>query len=460
MCVQTYLHFSKCDHVSTTLTTCPTFHREQASSKGFLGGLFRRSSSSNKNNKTNCGKVVPHHLTNETYCQACSIKKGHLRAHGVGQGALRVRRQETDESFREERKRAAKASLEKSEKRQHLDRGGKQQKSNHEVLHVESSVWLHDLYHHPETLARKEAYARQAAAAPPVSSRPPKSNSTSNHSGSSSTTTTRTMGSSSSHRTQETDSRRKESSRSRRIEEGGHDRTRTRRAPRDSPQWTPSYGSSQPMRRPVQPTPTYQSQYSGRFANDHNARGLPPAVGLLPLPPLPPNAHPKPNSYRQQSTSTTHPHQPPSKPEPKYPELRHKTGRVYNSNKSRNPPTKPAYQEYLDAMDTQAAMDRLREVKERKAREQQAQRYSPLLPPPPARMTTMMRDDPKPHHQHQHQHHSGWIINRAKKVGWSDADSDDSFACRDARAISDSNHTHNRDPRSAGSSSPRRRSRK
>jgi hypothetical protein len=223
------------------------------------------------------------------------------------------------------------------------------------------------------------------------------------------------------------------------------------------------------MRRPVEPTLTYQSQYySGRVANynNYNAPALPPAVGPPPLVPGNPNAY----SYRQQPTSTTTHHQyyqrpppppppPLSRPEPRYPELRHKTGRVYNSSKSRNPPTKPQYQEYLDAMDTQAAMDRLREVKERKALEAREarvaqQRHRPLPPARPPRTTSMMRDEPKPHRQH----HSSWIMNKAKKVGWTDTDSDDSFVCRDARAVSDNNRN---DPRSTGGgSSSRRRLRK
>ncbi|KAI0489553.1 hypothetical protein F4859DRAFT_501323 [Xylaria cf. heliscus] len=162
MCVKSYLHFTKCDHVFTSLTTCPTYHKQKESTKGLLRCLFLRSP---KKKKENCGKVVPHHFQNHTYCQSCSIRKDQFTAQGVGHGALKVRRQGSQEIFREENKEAARVALQKAEKyRRH---GGK---SNHDIIHTETSVWLSDLYYHPETLARKDAYAREAARAPPVSS--------------------------------------------------------------------------------------------------------------------------------------------------------------------------------------------------------------------------------------------------------------------------------------------------
>ncbi|KAI0398627.1 hypothetical protein F5Y17DRAFT_10811 [Xylariaceae sp. FL0594] len=471
MCVQTYEHYTKCDHVSSTLTPCPTHYKEQKSSSssssssggGFLSCLFGSSRKKKPRHRTNCGRVVPYHLTNETYCQSCSVRTSHLRASGVGQGALRVHQQ--DEGLREERKRAAKASLEKSEhknKAKGAGGSGSGSRSNHEVLHVQSSVWLQDLYHNPEALAKKEAYARQAAAAPPISSRLPHQ---------SSSTGPRTMESS---RFREYDSRRQESSsRSRRTEES--DRDRSSRAPT-------AYGSSQPVRRPAPPpaaTYTYQSppQHSGYPTHPRDGPYLPPAVGR---PPVPQKSHLQ-QQQRQQQQQQQYRHQPhlPSAPPPRpphhnydyapapappvppkqqqhqhqhqqHPELRHKTGRVYNSNKSRNPPTKPAYREYLDAMETQAAMDRMREARERKVREAM-DRVHPY--------GGLRRDDEaKPHHHH-HQHgsgfgsgsgggSSGWL---KKKIGISDSDSNISFVCKDSRAISG-------DKNRSGSS--RRRSRK
>ncbi|KAI1115211.1 hypothetical protein F5Y14DRAFT_139399 [Nemania sp. NC0429] len=159
MCIKSYQHYTKCDHVSTTFTNCPTFRKQQKSAEGLLGRLFHRGPK-----KKNCGKVFPHHLKNETYCQSCMIKKGRLTAQQVGQGALRVKQGFRD-VFQEERREAARASLRNSGKSRLRSKG-----SNHDVIHAENSVWLGDLYYHPETLAKNEAYARAAAPAPPVSS--------------------------------------------------------------------------------------------------------------------------------------------------------------------------------------------------------------------------------------------------------------------------------------------------
>ncbi|KAI1304753.1 hypothetical protein F5Y03DRAFT_167005 [Xylaria venustula] len=239
MCVNSYQHFTKCDHVSKTLTTCPTYHKQQATAKGFFGSLFRR----NLKKMKNCGKVVPHHLQVESYCQACSVKKGRLRAVEVGQGALKVHRQGFQEIFQAERKEAARNALQRSEKRRHRTK-----QSNHEVLHVQSSVWLDDLYHHPETLARREAYAREAALAPPISR----------------------------HRARDNAPRAVEP----RQRGPKQERHRVKNSEAGRGEYMPTYGGSQPIIRPVQPAPTHK--YTGRFAN--NSPGLPPAVGLPPRP--------------------------------------------------------------------------------------------------------------------------------------------------------------------------------
>ncbi|KAI1744343.1 hypothetical protein F4680DRAFT_290421 [Xylaria scruposa] len=161
MCIKSYIHYTKCDHVNTSLTSCPTYHKEQESAKGFLGCVFGR----NIKKKEHCGKVVPHHLQSGTYCQACTIRHEQFSAQGVGNGALKVRQHGFQEISHGEDKEAARLALQKAAKsRRH---GGR---PNHDVIYTETSVWLNDLYHHPETLARKESYARQAARAPPVSS--------------------------------------------------------------------------------------------------------------------------------------------------------------------------------------------------------------------------------------------------------------------------------------------------
>ncbi|KAI0437812.1 hypothetical protein F4803DRAFT_570383 [Xylaria telfairii] len=233
MCIKTYLHFTKCDHVVTTLTTCPTHHKQQQSANVLFGCIFGR----DLRNKKNCGKVIPHHHQAQTYCQACVVRKDHFTAQGVGHGALKVRKQGFQEIFHEENKEAARLALQKAEKRR---RHG--EKLNHKVIHAETSVWLTDLYHHPETLARKEAYAREAARAPPVSSH---------------------------HRTE---------ARSRIVKPSPGERTQARHAGErrqveSSKEWMPAYGYSQPMIRPTRPAPTHP--YSSRSGN--HAPSLPPA---------------------------------------------------------------------------------------------------------------------------------------------------------------------------------------
>ncbi|KAI3331853.1 hypothetical protein HD806DRAFT_171992 [Xylariaceae sp. AK1471] len=379
MCVKSYQHYSKCDHVFSILTMCPTHHKEQDSAKGFFGSLFRRS----VRKKKNCGKVVPSHVTSESYCQACSVKKDHLRAKGVGQGALRVHRQGVEENFRDERKRAAKSSLQKAEKHRY-----RRKESNHEVIHVQTSVWLHDLYHHPETLAKKEAYARAAAPAPPVSSHTPKGSRP----------------------------RMIDLSWRGRTQEGCEEETRMteRTRPQVSPQWTPAYGGSQPMMRPVRPAPTYQ--YSSHSA--YNGPSLPPAVGV---PPLPQRDN---RSYMQAV---------PAKPQvTKRPELRHKTGRVYNSKKSRNQPPVPLYQAHLDAMATNAKLEAMQAMR-------QANTPAKLSHAPSAGTWAeepSRWDTGKPTI-------SSWIDRTKERATSSDNDSDVSFVCRSARAISNQ-------PRTAG----------
>ncbi|KAI1423043.1 hypothetical protein F5Y12DRAFT_558688 [Xylaria sp. FL1777] len=276
MCVSSYQHFTKCDHVSKTLTPCPTYHKQQESAKGFFGSLFRRS----LRKKKNCGKVIPHHIQSETYCQACSVKKERFRAQDVGHGALKVRRQGFQEIFQEERKEAARNALRKSEKRRH---GSKQ--SKHEIIHVESSVWIDDFYHHPDTLARREAYAREAAAAPPISR----------------------------HRTTR-DNHPRAGEAAPRVSAKERQRRGKTTETEGRGEWMPAYGSSPPIVRPVPPAPT--QAYSGRFSN--NSPGLPPAVGLPPRP-----------QHSNQSFA--------AKPDDRsYPELRHKPGRVHNVAQSQS----------------------------------------------------------------------------------------------------------------------------
>ncbi|KAI0904807.1 hypothetical protein F4823DRAFT_172318 [Ustulina deusta] len=368
MCVNSYQHFAKCDHVCATLTTCPTYHKQQDAAKGIFGSLFRRS----LRKKKNCGKVVPHYLENEAYCQACSVKKERLRAQGVGQGALKVRRQGFQEIFQEERKEAARNALHRSEKRRR--RGSKQ--SNHDVIHVESSIWINDLYHHPETLARKEAYAREAAPAPPVSR-----HQTTNH----------PRGAESRPRGPSTHERR-----------GG----KKARETESRGEWMPAYGSVQPMIRPAQPAPAYR--YSGRFSN--RTPSLPPAVGL---PPRPQHSD---QSFAARAEAAG------------YPDLRRKPGRVHDVAGNHN-----RQQVYLDRTGTEAA------VETRRRRQQQQQQQQQPRPPPRNHVGHWRVEDPSQWETaisdliEKAKERASLTTERDS---FTDEDSDDSFVCKTSQAIS------------------------
>ncbi|KAF2973056.1 hypothetical protein GQX73_g522 [Xylaria multiplex] len=292
MCIKSYHHFTKCDHVDTVLTKCPTFHKHQASANGLFGCLFRRGARKMKN----CGKVVPHHLQNQTYCQACTVKRERFRARELGQGALEVHRQGFQDVFQGERKEAARTSLHKSKKHQRRSKD-----SNHDIIHVESSVWLANLYDHPETLAKKEAYAREAARAPTVAPRQ-----TRNH--------------------------RQGVEASPRGSTGKRHRGETRK-PESRGEWELAYGHPQPIIRLAEPASTYQ--YSGRFAN--NSPGIPPAVGAPPRP----QQNDRSFAARAQATGR--------------PDSRYKPAHVHNSEVNHYRYKQPATP-YLDRATAEAAL--------------------------------------------------------------------------------------------------------
>ncbi|KAI1435010.1 hypothetical protein GGR50DRAFT_350540 [Xylaria sp. CBS 124048] len=269
MCVRSHQQFSKCDHVATTSTRCPTFYQEQQRANGFLGCIFGRGAKGKKD----CGRVVPHYLHNDGYCQACSVKRDQLHAQSVGQGALKIRRRDAVE----ERKHAARKALHKSER----DGGHHRRKSsNHDVVHVETSVWLSDLYQNPETLAKKEPYAREAAAAPPVSSQPRKEG----H-----------------HRSKKHSS--KDQGRERRDKGETKKSTKQPSQPsQDQSEWMPSYGGEPPLKRPAKPAATYQS--SNRLLTKRPTN-RPPAIGVPPHSPPYDRARGSKRSERSERSDTS-----------------------------------------------------------------------------------------------------------------------------------------------------------
>ncbi|KAI0109597.1 hypothetical protein GGR51DRAFT_100741 [Nemania sp. FL0031] len=232
MCTKSYEHFTKCDHVLSSLSTCSTYQRQQESAKRFPGNVLRRG----MKKKEDCGDVLPYHLQNDTYCDDCSAQRERLRAQAVDQGAREVRKQGYQDRSHEENKKAARLALEKSRRNEIR---------NHKVVHTQTSVFG-EPYHQPEALAKKDAYTRKAAPAP--------------------------TGSRTGSRPQKIDTS---------LSRGTQERRQRNTDKVDSGIGLPTFGSSQPMLKPDQLASTYQ--YSGRFSN--HCPGLPPAVGLPPRPP-------------------------------------------------------------------------------------------------------------------------------------------------------------------------------
>ncbi|KAI0206181.1 hypothetical protein F4808DRAFT_469393 [Astrocystis sublimbata] len=206
MCVKTFLHFTKCDHIVTSVTLCPTHHKQQASAEGVLGCLFRRDLRKQKD----CGRLIPHHLQDISYCQTCPITKGQFTAQPIGQGAYKVSKKVLPEMPHDLEKASARRALRETEKQRQRGQG-----PIHEVICTQTSVWLPDLYENPEALATKAAGSREAVKAPPVPYR------------------------------HEVKDRPAEVS---------------TKPTREKAQYMPTYGRQpQPMIRPVQPAPTYRS---------------------------------------------------------------------------------------------------------------------------------------------------------------------------------------------------------
>ncbi|KAI1657120.1 hypothetical protein F4813DRAFT_390093 [Daldinia decipiens] len=154
MCQIWSQEYSECHHVSRNLIHCPTYYKQQSEANGFLGRLLNGS----VKRKKDCGRVIPHHGDPAPFCPTCSVKNDQLWGNQVGDGALRVRhphmKDEYQHSSTEHRERSEN-SAEKSCKRS--DRHGQQ------------GVWIPGLYYEPENLAQRDPYIRTAGKARPVS---------------------------------------------------------------------------------------------------------------------------------------------------------------------------------------------------------------------------------------------------------------------------------------------------
>ncbi|KAI0017414.1 hypothetical protein F4780DRAFT_796431 [Xylariomycetidae sp. FL0641] len=343
MCVRMSRLYKKCGHVDSETTPCARFHKEQASKSSFFSRLFRSSPPSRKD----CGRVFPHPLELDGYCQACSVRSRRLRAEHVGHGAVRVtQRPAVEESFAAAAASAPRTTLKKKRstsnthsQRQHQT--GSSSSRSHARKPDPNDVWLPHLYQHPETHARTETYARGPAPAPPVSARPEPSRSSSS-------------------RLQKKSA--KDKPKEPHATTRGHDRASRKRAraalaaecrpvPDSSsststptpPRTTPAYGSASPLAVPAPPAATHA--YRGRFAATSGPAGPAPERPLPSLPPqlerpLPP---PPPKVVGAQFA------------QPPYPELKRRAGReplrrTPITPAAAVPEHEPAYQTYLRAM--------------------------------------------------------------------------------------------------------------
>ncbi|KAI1137041.1 hypothetical protein F5Y05DRAFT_95558 [Hypoxylon sp. FL0543] len=331
MCHDWSEEYTACCHVSRRLINCPKYYKQQSLAKTFLGRLFYR----NVKNKKHCGRLIPHHAA-KPFCSKCTVMVEELRARHVGDGALMAYQiglvtLEDDfrrpfKEYRERRRDAARKSLERSE--EHIQYG--EANRNHRV-------WIPELYHNPQMLAKARPYGRQTTEeAPPVSS-------------------TRWNKPSAVKNLPRVGEKEKKSQKRERQRGCKRDSNRSHKHERSaSAERIPAYDHSQPPKRPVEPAPTHYSQ------RRRDVVGSEP-----PLSPIPGLSSPPPSPITQRGTSNWTqerqyaPHQPPFatlRPAPaRYPTLRRKPGRIFNISPPKPAPAPmnvplPEYQVYLNAL--------------------------------------------------------------------------------------------------------------
>ncbi|KAI0599330.1 hypothetical protein F4775DRAFT_600154 [Biscogniauxia sp. FL1348] len=392
MCIRSSQHFTRCGHHDTKLAHCPAYYKQRSTGSGLLSCLFQ------KKKKQDCGKAVPYYVELESFCQACTPGNSSSRTKDAGYGAFRAQRPTVEDEYRNARKLAAKESYKAAKH----SRPGK--KHNHEVISVKPSVWLPDLYHHPETIARSEKYAREPAPAPPVPPLPEKSS----------------RRKASSH-----DSARKgaKSTAPKGHSSKNYEYNRHSAAPeplRINANRTPASGNSKPLSRLADPSPTYH--HRGKSAG--NTSSLPPAGGLPQMssrarpgaaggkPPRPPR--PSVPLHEPSDTESTRYGE-------KHPKLRHKDGRIYNVAAVRAPKVPvPEYQVYLNAMSYVAEKS--------PSNKQKLARTTP---------ESQLKAQPNPRHRHtkEEPRRSALQTFMGRSSANKDDGSDASFVCQDSRKL-------------------------
>ena len=341
MCIKLSQDYTECGHYSTSITKCPTYHKQQQSTaRSIINFLFGK-----REKRRHCGRLVPHHvLAREPFCEKCLVAQSQgLQGQQVGRGAVLVDRFTVDEDFRSgDRGKRAKEPRRRHSGRRHPSPDRKHPKQC--GVSSKASVWLPDAYHAPERFAETESYRRSPAQAPPVS--PPKASRTmskSNHHSGTKSSSHKQSSSSSAYASRKTTAKDSTSRKSRpegRSSKSTHD---SRRYERETPAGafrTPAFGDIPPLARPVEPAPAYQYQHQGRFAA--------PAMTAMEPPPPPPAVRLSPSQARRRHAAPPVPEKAPG------PQLRRKPGKTFlnirNQPLNTLPTPLPEYQVYLNAM--------------------------------------------------------------------------------------------------------------
>ncbi|KAI0379720.1 hypothetical protein F5Y04DRAFT_282510 [Hypomontagnella monticulosa] len=410
-----------CHDWNQEYTECPTYHKQQSSAKGFLGRLFL----GHLKHKKHCGRVVPHYADPEPFCPHCTVKVDRLRAKQVGDGALKVYRPSTGDTWchsQEYVKKKSKGCRDHDSAGRVANRLHKRPQhgtKKHGQMKAKTApeVWIPGLYEQPQSLARKETYSRAATAAPPVSQRP---------SGKLTKTPVTKPVDKSAKEGKKSSARGQSSKESHRQDRG----TRTKISPKNE-----SSRSLKPQ-PPPKPAPAYHRQHDKAVAG----KGL-PTSGVQPLgPPIPrrkSSSYWKSEEQRYLATKALPPlprcTEDPRLTTPPKPHhtLRHKQGKVHKISHPNQPYIAPLplpeYQVYLNALNY--AADNTNVLSERRR----------------ARMSRSNRKSPEPQATVQRNRHHGreWpkrptSIRRAIGIGPGTPASnmsDESFMCQSSRQL-------------------------
>ncbi|KAI2466397.1 hypothetical protein F4781DRAFT_355040 [Annulohypoxylon bovei var. microspora] len=335
MCHDWSQEYTECRHASRKLINCPTHYKQQSSAKGFLGCIFRN----NIKSKKHCGRVIPHYAESRPFCPDCTVRIDQLRAKHVGEGALKVYRPDLDndyrrpfKEYRERRRQVAGAPPRRPERHVGRDR----ERHDHVATNTTHGVWVPELYHHPEMLARRETRGRAAEAAMPTSSSRPNKQSAAKYC---------------SHKPEKGGNKSK-------VNEHNSKKSHKRscRVPTNE---TSTRNRSQLLQGPARRAPTHHYQRRKEVVGSGST--VPPAPEPPPKPPRPQirrgtGSRQKQKQYniaRKPLPPTPRPADPSrSEPPNEHPNLRRKTGGVHNISPQRPPPIPvplPAYQVYLNA---------------------------------------------------------------------------------------------------------------